>query len=98
MAAAVLFLLDTLRYGQYRVFQRLYRERYSILEWFIRFSLLLAVIGGILKLIYAILLSSRGGYYGSRRGYSSFPGSGGSGGFGGGGGGGFGGGGASGRW
>ncbi len=98
-AAALLFLLDLGRYGRYRFFHRLYENRYVFLEWFIRFSILLALFGGILRLMYYLLLSSRGGYYGSRSGYGSFSGgSSGSGDFGGGGGGGFGGGGASGSW
>ena len=94
----LLFCLDLLRYGQYTFVHRLYQERYAFMEWFIRFSILLMVFGGILKLIYYMLLTSRGGYYGSRSGYSSFPGGSSGGGFGGGGGGGFGGGGASGSW
>ena len=99
VAAGLVFLLDSTRYGQYRIFHRAYNERYSFLEWFIRFSILLAVLGGIFRLIFYAMLSSRGGYYGNRSGYSSFPGgSSDGGGFGGGGGGGFGGGGASGSW
>ena len=87
----LLFFIDLGRYGSFFVSHRTDQKRYSFLEWFFIFSLLLAVITMIFKIILQIAFSSRGGYYGSGRG------SGGGGGFSGGGGS-FGGGGASGRW
>jgi len=85
--AGALLILDIFRYGGYFMGHRLYPQRYSPLEWWIRFSLLLALLSVLLRLLFYALLSSRGGYSGSR-GSSGFSGGGGS----------FGGGGASGRW
>jgi len=85
----ILFLIDLGRYRYFFSSHRNDKKKYSFLEWFFIFSLLLAVLTMIFKILLQIALSSRGGYYGS--------GSGGRGGFSGGGGS-FGGGGASGRW
>ncbi len=87
MIAGILLVLDIFRYGGYFMGHRLYLQRYTPLEWWIRFSLLLALLGILLRLLFYALLSSRGGYSGGRGG-SGFSGGGGS----------FGGGGASGRW
>ncbi len=86
IAAVVLSIFDLFRYHGYWNDHRLYTERYSFTEWWIRFSLLLACLGILMRILLNAALSSGG------RG-----GSGGSGGFSGGGGS-FGGGGASGSW
>lgn len=93
MAAAVvilfsifgLFIIDVLRYKTYSHEHRIYNDRYTFWEWFFRFAILLAVLSFIFRMIFYILLSSRGGSGGRGGGFSS-------------GGGSFGGGGASGRW
>jgi len=86
---AILFVIDLGRYGSFSMSHRGVPQRYSFLEWFFIFSLLLAVLTTIFKILVQIALSSRGGYYGSGRGSGGgFSGGGGS----------FGGGGASGRW
>lgn len=89
----ILFLIDLGRYGFFSVSHRSSPKRYSFLEWFFIFSILLAVISTLFKIFLQIALSSRGGYYGSGRGSGGYSGGGFSGG-----GGSFGGGGASGRW
>lgn len=87
---AVLFSIDLARYGVFFAVRRGDQKKYSFLEWFFIFSLLLAVLSILFKIFLHIAVNSRGGYYGSGRGSSrgGFSGGGGS----------FGGGGASGRW
>ncbi len=87
--AAVIFIVDLVRYRQYLTEHRLYRDRYSFWEWFFRFALLLAILYFLFRMLFYALLFSRGGTYGGRGGFGGFRG---------GGGGGFGGGGASGGW
>lgn len=95
---AALFGIDLFRYGSYQWDHRLYAERYGPWEWWVRFSILLFVLSMLYRMIFYARLSSRGGYYGSRRGFGEFsPGGDSFGGFSSGGGS-FGGGGASGRW
>ncbi len=84
----VLLGFDAWRYRQYCHDHRIYHERYSWWEWFMRFALLLFLAQMILHIAFFLLLASRGGYHGSRSGYGGFSGGGGS----------FGGGGASGGW
>ncbi|PIQ81790.1 MAG: hypothetical protein COV76_07095 [Candidatus Omnitrophica bacterium CG11_big_fil_rev_8_21_14_0_20_64_10] len=79
-----LCIVDLLRYRSYRSGHRLYRDRYSFWEWFFRFALVLAVLSMVFRVLFYMMLFSRGGGAGGRGG-----------GFGGGA---FGGGGASGRW
>jgi uncharacterized protein len=85
LIAFVLFLLDTIRYSIYFFGHHAVRDRYGWLEWFIRFSILLALLNVLIRILIYSAASGRGGYSGSRGGFS-------------GGGGSFGGGGASGRW
>ena len=92
--AGFFLLIDLIRYRFYLSKIGQAEDRYSLLEWFLIFSILLFLIKFIIKLIINSRVSSSGGYYGNNSGYGSF---GSSGGFSGGGGG-FGGGGASGRW
>jgi len=85
------FLVDIFRYRGYATSLKDYSHRYSFIEWFIVFSITLA----ILK---AFFYSRGRSYSGGRKGFDGFSGGGfGGGGFSGGGGG-FGGGGASGGW
>ena len=83
--AFVLWLCDTIRYSFYFFGHRAIRDRYGWIEWFIRFSILLALLNILLRILISSAMSRGGGYSGSRSGFS-------------GGGGSFGGGGASGRW
>lgn len=84
-----LTITDIFAYKTYRYNHRIHKKCYSFLEYWIRFSYLLAFLRIVLEIMWWVLIFSvlRGG--GGRRG---------SGGFSGGGGGGFGGGGASGGW
>jgi len=88
-----LFFIDLGRYGVFFAARRNDSKRYTFLEWFFIFSLLLAVVTTLFKILLQLAVSSRGGYYGNGRGSGGFS----RGGFSGGGGS-FGGGGASGRW
>lgn len=85
----ILFLVDIGRYGAYRRGHRIYKSRYSFLEWWFRFGLLLFALHLLFRILFYAALMSRGGYYGGRSGFGGFSG---------GRGGSFGGGGASGRW
>lgn len=84
-----LFIYDLFRYRGYTATHKEYGQRYSFWEWFFRFAILLAVLSFIFRMLFYMMLFSRGGYGGSRGG--------GGGGFSSGGGS-FGGGGASGGW
>lgn len=88
-ALFVLFLIDWIRYSCYRRGHGGYAGRYGFGEWFVRFAVLFFVLKLLFQLQSYILLTSRGGYCGSRSGMGGFSG---------GGGGRFGGGGASGSW
>lgn len=87
IGVAGLFLVDIKRYFGYRKEHSLYNERYSFWEWFFRFAVLLAVLSVVFRMLFYMMLFSRGGYGGGRGG-GGFSGGGGS----------FGGGGASGSW
>jgi len=87
LIAFILFLLDTIRYSVYLFGHKGYQNRYRWIEWWIRFSILLAVLGFLLRMLFYASLMRGGGYSGGRSG-GGFSGGGGS----------FGGGGASGRW
>lgn len=89
LMAGGLFIFDFFRYGTYASTHKENGQRYSFWEWFFRFALLLAVLSFIFRMLFYMMLFSRGGYGGSRGG--------GGGGFSSGGGS-FGGGGASGGW
>lgn len=88
IALSGLFVVDLLRYQSYAQDHGTYAERYTFWEWFFRFAILLAVLNLIFRVIFYMMLHSRGGYSGSGGGGGGFRGGGGS----------FGGGGASGRW
>ncbi len=92
-----LFVIDWIRYGSYLWSQKTNPPRYQFFEWWFLFSLVLFVLQLIFRIVFELLLSSRGGYYGSSRGFGGSSGSSSGGGFSGGGGS-FGGGGASGSW
>ncbi|MBI4431059.1 MAG: TPM domain-containing protein [Candidatus Omnitrophica bacterium] len=100
-AIVILFWVDLFRYFVYWNGHRTYKHRYSALEWWFRFSILLIFASLPFRVGLYPYTGGRGKYYGSRKGFETgmFPGGGWSsgGGFSGGGGG-FGGGGASGRW
>lgn len=81
-------IVDFFRYRNYRKEHRLYHNSYSFGEWWFRFAILLFLVSFIFRMLFYIMLFSRGGYYGGRSGFSGFRGGGGS----------FGGGGASGGW
>lgn len=83
-----LFVADVQRYRGYLKDHRLYRERYSFWEWFFRFAILLALLSFMFRMLFYMMLFSRGGYSGGGRGQGGFSGGGGS----------FGGGGATGSW
>ena len=87
LMAGGLFIFDFFRYRTYASTHKEHGQRYSFWEWFFRFALLLAVLSIIFRMLFYMMLFSRGGYGGSRGGggFSS-------------GGGSFGGGGASGGW
>lgn len=87
IGASILFLADIWRYFGYRKERRLYNQSYSFWEWFFRFAVLLAVASIVFRILFYMMLFSRGGYGGGRGG-GGFSGGGGS----------FGGGGASGSW
>lgn len=84
---AFLFAVDFLRYRTYAHQHRIYRNRYTFWEWWLRFAILLFLLNIILRMLFYAALFSRGGGYGGRSG-GGFSGGGGS----------FGGGGASGGW
>jgi len=87
LMAGGLFIFDFFRYRTYASTHKEHGQRYSFWEWFFRFALLLAVLNIIFRILFYMMLFSRGGCSGSRGGggFSS-------------GGGSFGGGGASGGW
>lgn len=87
-AALVLFVIDFFRYRSYVGQHELYKGRYTFWEWWFRFAILLFVLSMLFRILFYVMLFSRGGYYGGRGGSGGFRG----------GGGGFGGGGASGSW
>jgi len=84
----IFFVIDFFRYRGYVQSHRVYNDRYSFWEWWVRFAILLFVLGVLFRVLFYAMLFSRGGYHGSRSGFGGFSG----------GGGGFGGGGASGSW
>jgi len=84
----IFFVLDYSRYRRYLRDHRVYGDRYSFWEWWFRFAVLLAVLSILFRVLFYMMLFSRGGLYGGRGGFGGFSG----------GGGGFGGGGASGGW
>ncbi|MBF0254756.1 MAG: TPM domain-containing protein [Candidatus Omnitrophica bacterium] len=86
---AIFFVVDFFRYRTYVTQSRKYSRHYSFWEWWFRFAILLFVMNILFRMLFYMMIFSRGGVSGSR---------GGGGGFGGGGGGSFGGGGASGGW
>jgi len=87
LMAGGLFIFDYFRYRRYASSHKEHRQRYSFWEWFFRFALLLAVLSFLFRMLFYMMLFSRGGYGGSRGG-GGFTSGGGS----------FGGGGASGGW
>jgi uncharacterized protein len=87
LGAGILFIFDFFRYRGYLRDRSVNTQRYSFWEWFFRFAMLLAVASILFRVMFYMMLFSRGGYGGSRGG-GGFSGGGGA----------FGGGGASGRW
>jgi len=84
----IFFIVDFIRYRRYRHEHRMYNKSYSFWEWWFRFAVLLFVLSILFRVMFYMMLFSRGGYYGGRGGFGGFSGGGGS----------FGGGGASGSW
>jgi len=89
IAVVIFFIFDFLRYRRYRNERRMHNSKYSFWEWWFRFAILLAVLSILFRVLFYVMLFSRGGVYGGRQGFGGFSG---------GGGGSFGGGGASGGW
>ena len=85
----IFFIVDYFRYRTYARAHQQYQKSYSFWEWWFRFAVLLFVLSMLFRMMFYMMLFSRGGYYGSRGGFGGgFSGGGGS----------FGGGGASGGW
>ena len=85
----IFFIVDYFRYRTYVRAHQQYQKSYSFWEWWFRFAILLFVLSMLFRMMFYMMLFSRGGYYGSRGGFGGgFSGGGGS----------FGGGGASGGW
>jgi uncharacterized protein len=84
LIAALVSIIDLIRYFGYRYGHREYAARYDFWEWWLRFAILLAILNILFRIALSAMMSS-GGRGGSSGGFS-------------GGGGSFGGGGASGRW
>jgi uncharacterized protein len=83
MIAAVVSIIDLIRYFGYRFGHREYSARYDFWEWWLRFAILLAILNILFRIALSAMMSS-----GGRGGSGGFSGGGGS----------FGGGGANGRW